>query len=68
LRSRKTNAYAADIAAGTRQAIAASSVEFIEKASGIKQRYVMEKSGVLDPQAHVSAFDAPSRCGNLPDG
>ena len=40
----------ADIAAGTRQAIPASSVEFIEKASGIKQRYVMEKSGVLDPQ------------------
>jgi beta-ketodecanoyl-[acyl-carrier-protein] synthase len=42
--------YAADIAAGTRQAIAASSVEFIEKASGIKQRYVIEKTGILDPQ------------------
>ncbi len=27
-----------------------SSVEFIEKASGIKQRYVMEKAGILDPQ------------------
>jgi beta-ketodecanoyl-[acyl-carrier-protein] synthase len=26
-----------------------SSVEFIEKASGIKQRYVIDKSGVLDP-------------------
>ena len=26
-----------------------SSTEFIEKASGIKQRYVMEKSGILDP-------------------
>ncbi|MDX1692710.1 MAG: beta-ketoacyl-ACP synthase III [Ketobacteraceae bacterium] len=27
-----------------------SSVEFIEKASGIKSRYVMNKSGVLDPE------------------
>lgn len=26
-----------------------SSVEFIEKASGIKQRYVLEKTGILDP-------------------
>jgi beta-ketodecanoyl-[acyl-carrier-protein] synthase len=43
-------AHAADIAAGTRQPIAQSSVEFIEKASGIKQRYVVEKSGILDPQ------------------
>jgi len=42
--------HAADIEAGTRQAIAMSSVEFIEKASGIKQRYVMEKTGILDPQ------------------
>lgn len=43
-------AHAAAIAAGTRQPVPASSVEFIEKASGIKQRYVMEKSGILDPQ------------------
>ncbi len=41
--------YANEIAAGTRQAITASNVEFIEKASGIKRRYVMNKSGVLDP-------------------
>ncbi len=41
--------HAADIAAGTRAAIVHSSVEFIEKASGIKQRYVLEKEGVLDP-------------------
>ena len=27
-----------------------SSVEFIEKASGIKRRYVMDKAGVLDPE------------------
>ena len=26
-----------------------SSVEFIEKASGIKSRYVMDKAGILDP-------------------
>ena len=43
-------AHGAAIAAGTRLPIAQSSVEFIEKASGIKCRYVMEKSGVLDPQ------------------
>jgi beta-ketodecanoyl-[acyl-carrier-protein] synthase len=42
--------HAAEIAEGTRQPIPMSSVEFIEKASGIKQRYVMEKTGVLDPQ------------------
>ncbi len=40
---------AADIVAGQRSAVPYSSVEFIEKASGIQQRYVMEKSGVLDP-------------------
>lgn len=42
--------FAADIDAGTRQPTPRSSVEFIEKASGIKRRYVMEKSGILDPQ------------------
>jgi beta-ketodecanoyl-[acyl-carrier-protein] synthase len=41
--------HAAAIAAGTRSAIPHSSVEFIEKASGIRQRYVLEKAGVLDP-------------------
>jgi beta-ketodecanoyl-[acyl-carrier-protein] synthase len=42
-------ANALEIAAGTRAAIPHSSVEFIEKASGIQRRYVVEKSGVLDP-------------------
>lgn len=42
--------YAEEIAAGERQALAESSSEFIEKASGIKSRYVLNKSGVLDPQ------------------
>jgi beta-ketodecanoyl-[acyl-carrier-protein] synthase len=40
--------HAAQIEAGTVVALAPSSVEFIEKASGIKQRYVMDKEGVLD--------------------
>jgi beta-ketodecanoyl-[acyl-carrier-protein] synthase len=44
------NASHADaIAAGTHTALTESNVEFIEKASGIQRRYVMEKSGVLDP-------------------
>ena len=42
-------AHASEIAAGTRVAVPYSSVEFIQKASGIQQRYVVEKSGVLDP-------------------
>lgn len=45
----QNEAHASEIAAGERPALQHSSVEFIEKASGIRQRYVMEKSGVLDP-------------------
>ena len=37
------------IEAGEVEALQPSSVEFVEKASGIKSRYVMEKSGILDP-------------------
>jgi len=37
------------IAAGAVQALAPSNVEFIEKASGIKARYVLDKAGILDP-------------------
>jgi beta-ketodecanoyl-[acyl-carrier-protein] synthase len=45
------NAEHADaIAAGTVTALEPSSAAFIEKASGIKSRYVMEKSGILDPK------------------
>jgi beta-ketodecanoyl-[acyl-carrier-protein] synthase len=40
---------AARIAAGEMQPLVHSSVEFIEKASGIRQRYVIDKEGVLDP-------------------
>lgn len=42
-----TNAEA--IAAGEVAALTPSSVEFIEKASGIKARYVVDKSGLVDP-------------------
>ncbi|HWD31895.1 beta-ketoacyl-ACP synthase III [Pseudomonas caricapapayae] len=35
---------------GDVQALAESSAAFIEKASGIKSRFVMDKAGILDPQ------------------
>ncbi|HZX26619.1 MAG TPA: beta-ketoacyl-ACP synthase III [Telluria sp.] len=41
---------AARIAAGEVAALEPSSEAFIEKASGIKSRYVVEKSGILDPR------------------
>jgi beta-ketodecanoyl-[acyl-carrier-protein] synthase len=45
------NAEHADaIAAGSETALIPSSEGFIEKASGIKARYVVEKSGVVDPR------------------
>jgi beta-ketodecanoyl-[acyl-carrier-protein] synthase len=40
---------AAAIAAGGLEALIPSSAEFIEKASGIKSRYVVDKTGVIDP-------------------
>jgi beta-ketodecanoyl-[acyl-carrier-protein] synthase len=40
---------AAAIAEGRMEALPPSSVEFIEKASGIKSRHVVEKSGTLNP-------------------
>ncbi|MEQ9108334.1 MAG: beta-ketoacyl-ACP synthase III [Limnobacter sp.] len=41
--------HAAEIASGELQPLQPSSSAFIENASGIKQRYVMEKEGVLNP-------------------
>ena len=38
------------IAAGELEARRGSSAEFIEKASGVQRRYVVEKSGILDPK------------------
>ena len=49
---------AAAIEAGEIQPLAESSAAFIEKASGIKSRFVMDKDGILDPQRmrpHLSA-------------
>jgi len=41
--------HADQIAAGSLSALQPSSAEFVEKASGIKSRYVMNKDGILDP-------------------
>lgn len=46
---RFNTANAEAIAAGEVVALAPSSPEFIEKASGIKSRFVMNKTGILDP-------------------
>ena len=46
---RENEKHEADIAKGEREPIAHSSEEFIYKASGIRQRHVMDKAGVLDP-------------------
>ena len=54
---RFNNRNAARIEAGEVQAMVGSSVEFIEKASGIKQRYVLDKAGVLDPDRMYPHFE-----------
>ncbi|GGY07519.1 beta-ketoacyl-ACP synthase III [Paludibacterium paludis] len=46
-------AHREDIEAGRLAALAESSAEFIVKASGIRQRYVMDREGVLDPERMV---------------
>jgi len=51
--------HAAEIEAGTVEAQAPSSVEFIEKASGIKARHVIDKEGIVDPS--VMRPDIPER-------
>jgi len=43
----------AEIEAGTLEALAESSSAFIEKASGIKSRHVIDKDGILDPNRMV---------------
>jgi len=45
--------HAESIAAGETPALQPSSAEFVEKASGIKSRYVMNKDGILDPRRMV---------------
>ena len=51
--------HAAQIEAGEIAALQPSSAEFVEKASGIQSRYVMNKSGLLDPNR--MAPDLPDR-------
>jgi beta-ketodecanoyl-[acyl-carrier-protein] synthase len=48
---------AAGIAAGTVVELQPSSVEFIEKASGIKSRYVMSKASLLDPEIMMPRWE-----------
>ncbi len=56
---RRDNERNADaIAAGERKALSESSAEFIEKASGIKQRHAHDRTGLLDPDR---------MCPNVPD-
>ena len=50
-------AHAAAIAAGEAQALEPSSVEFIEKASGIRARYVLAKAPILDPAVMAPRWD-----------
>ncbi len=50
--------HAVAIAEGEREALQPSSEEFILKASGIKQRYVIDKEGVLDPTRMRPRFKA----------
>jgi beta-ketodecanoyl-[acyl-carrier-protein] synthase len=46
---RFNTAHAAEIEAGSVDALMPSSPEFVEKASGIKSRFVIDKSGIVDP-------------------
>jgi beta-ketodecanoyl-[acyl-carrier-protein] synthase len=56
---RRENARQADaIAAGTAQPLAESSPEFVLKASGIRERRLVDKTGILDPDR---------MCPNIPD-
>ena len=48
--------HASEIANGEREAKTYSSTDFIEKASGIKSRYVVDKEGILDPRRMVPSI------------
>lgn len=51
-------AHAQAIESGEKVALQHSTVEFIEKASGIKSRYVIDKKGILDPNIMAPIFPA----------
>jgi beta-ketodecanoyl-[acyl-carrier-protein] synthase len=55
---RDNEKHAGEIAAGKREPLKPSSSEFIVKASGIKNRYVQDKTGLTDPER---------MCPNIPD-
>lgn len=59
---RHNAAHAQAIAAGEMEPLQPSSVEFIEKASGIKARHVMSKAAVLDPE--IMCPRLPARANN----
>ncbi|GLQ20974.1 beta-ketoacyl-ACP synthase III [Algimonas porphyrae] len=52
------------IATGERDPLAHSSAEFVEKASGIKSRYVLSKAPILDPD--IMAPRIPARANDEP--
>lgn len=52
------NQHADAIATGEKTALQHSTSEFIEKASGIKSRYVIDKKGILDPDIMAPIFPA----------
>jgi len=56
--------HAEAIASGDTAPLQPSSVEFIEKASGIKSRYVIDKEGILDP--HRMVPNIPERSNDEP--
>ncbi len=47
----------AEIASGAVEALQPSSPEFIEKASGIKSRHVVDRAGILDPKVMAPRID-----------
>lgn len=55
---RENHKHADEIVAGKREALRESTPEWVEKASGIKRRYVEDKTGLLDPER---------MCPNIPD-
>jgi beta-ketodecanoyl-[acyl-carrier-protein] synthase len=50
---RYNDAHASEIEAGECEALAPSSAAFIEAASGIRRRYVVDREGILDPERMV---------------
>ena len=55
---------AADIEAGAKDALTYSNAEFIEKASGVKSRFVISKAPILDPE--IMAPHIPARSNDEP--